>query len=92
MNEEHSKQNPRGIPINIGKPTLRVLESANIVRLDQLSSISQEELLKLHGVGPKAVRILSDALAEKGMCFAPPDQSIDISSEANAKIQKRYGK
>jgi hypothetical protein len=30
----------------------------------------QEDLLALHGVGPKAVRLLSAALAEHGMSFA----------------------
>ena len=90
MKKEQTNQNPKGIPTNIGKPALRALESANIVRLDQLTSISQEELLKLHGVGPKATRILRESLAEIGLDFAPPDQSIDISTEANKKIQRRY--
>jgi len=71
MKKEHSNQNQKDIPSTIGKPALRALGSANIVRLDQLTSISQEELLKLHGVGPKAIRILSETLAEMGLDFAP---------------------
>jgi DNA-directed RNA polymerase alpha subunit len=90
MKEDHSKQNPIGIPPNIGKPALRALESASIVRMDQLTSISQEELLKLHGIGPKAIRILRETLAVMGLDFAASDESIDISTEANKKIQRRY--
>jgi hypothetical protein len=33
--------------------------------------MSRAELLALHGVGPKAVRILDAALAERGLSFAP---------------------
>jgi len=90
MKEDHLKQNPKGIPTSIGKPALRALESANIVRTDQLTAISQEELLKLHGVGPKAIRILRETLAVLGLDFAASDNSIDISTEANKKIQRRY--
>lgn len=90
MKKELTNQNPEDIPTNIGKPALRALESANIDRLEQLTSISQEELLKLHGVGPKAIRILSETLDEMGLGFATPDKSIDISTEANKIIHKRY--
>lgn len=90
--KDKNNQTLHEIPTNIGKPVLRALEHANMNFLEPLTSVSKNELLKLHGVGPKAVRILSDALAENGMSFASPDQSFDISSEANAKIQKRYGK
>jgi DNA-directed RNA polymerase alpha subunit len=90
MNKEIYENNQNDIPKNIGKPALRALENANIHYLEQLTSISQDELLKLHGVGPKAVRILGEKLAELGIDFAAPDQSIDISTEANKKIQRRY--
>jgi hypothetical protein len=58
------------LPASIGKPATRALAVAGLTTLDQIATHTQDELLALHGVGPKAVRILADALAEKGMSFA----------------------
>lgn len=54
----------------IGQPATRALAQAGYVRLEQLTQVTAGELLKLHGVGPKAVRILTEALREKGLSFA----------------------
>jgi hypothetical protein len=35
--------------------------------LSQVARLSRRELLALHGVGPKAVRILAEALRERGL-------------------------
>lgn len=48
---------------NIGNPARRALADACITRLEQLTKVSEKELLKLHGVGPKANRLLREALA-----------------------------
>lgn len=53
----------------IGKPARRALDYAGYHRLEQLTAVSEQEILALHGVGPKAVRLLRDALAEKGWSF-----------------------
>ena len=42
------------------------LVSAGITDVDAVARHSQAELLALHGVGPKAVRILTEALAVSG--------------------------
>ena len=55
-------------------PAERALAGAGYTRLDQLSSVTEADLLKLHGMGPKAVRILREALAERGLAFAGPDR------------------
>jgi predicted flap endonuclease-1-like 5' DNA nuclease len=54
---------------NIGKPATRALAAIGVVRLDQVTRYSVDELLDLHGVGPKAIRILREALGEKGKSF-----------------------
>jgi hypothetical protein len=54
------------LPAGIGKPATRALATAGVTTLDQVASYSRADLLAMHGVGPKAVRILADALAEKG--------------------------
>ncbi|MDQ0208759.1 helix-hairpin-helix domain-containing protein [Alkalicoccobacillus murimartini] len=58
------------LPNNIGNPARRALKEVGYTRLEQLTDISERELLALHGVGPKAVRILREALQEKGLIFA----------------------
>ena len=49
------------LPEKIGKPAMRALLGAGITTLQQATRISDEDLLKLHGVGPKAVRILRES-------------------------------
>lgn len=55
------------LPRSIGAPATRALTAAGYTRLSQLSSVPAAELAKLHGVGPKALRLLQEALQERGM-------------------------
>lgn len=55
------------LPKGIGAPATRALTAAGYLDLDQLAGVPADRLLALHGVGPKAVRILSEALAERGL-------------------------
>ena len=54
---------------NIGAPATRALAHAGIVRLADLASWTERDLLALHGVGPKAIRILTPELAAHGLSF-----------------------
>lgn len=58
------------LPSGIGKPAQRALAAAGYARLDRLTQVTESDLLKLHGVGPKAVHRLRDALAGAGLSFA----------------------
>ncbi|WP_040337083.1 DNA-binding protein [Candidatus Blastococcus massiliensis] len=51
----------------IGAPATGALRAAGYTRLDQLAGVPERELARLHGVGPKALRILREALAERGL-------------------------
>ena len=51
-------------------PAQRALDAAGIASLEQLSKFKQSEIAKLHGMGPKALGILQQALADKGLTFA----------------------
>jgi hypothetical protein len=51
----------------IGAPATRALASVGITSLDDVAGRSADELLALHGFGPRAVRILDEALAEAGL-------------------------
>jgi hypothetical protein len=57
------------LPAGIGRPATRALIGAGYTRLEQLTTVSEDEILKLHGVGPKALDLLRRALAAKGWAF-----------------------
>jgi predicted flap endonuclease-1-like 5' DNA nuclease len=54
------------LPKGIGAPATRALAGAGYTRLSQLAGVPVAELKKLHGMGPKALRILQETLEETG--------------------------
>ncbi len=60
---------PDALPKSIGKPATRALLLAGITTLSQVAERSEEELLALHGVGPRAIGLLRKALEAKGKGF-----------------------
>lgn len=58
----------------IGAPAFRALDTLGIKHLTDLEKYSEKELLALHGFGPKALKLLQQALAEKGIVFAETKQ------------------
>jgi hypothetical protein len=57
----------------IGAPATRALIGEGYTKLEQLTKVSEGELIQLHGVGPKAIRLLREELASRGLSFAPSD-------------------
>jgi len=57
-------------PQRLGRTARRELEVHGYTRYDQLSAVTAAELLAIHGVGPKAIRILEEELAARGLAFA----------------------
>lgn len=53
----------------IGRPALRALETEGITTHEEVARHDPDDLLRLHGVGPKAIRILREELAERGLSF-----------------------
>ena len=53
----------------IGRVARRELASRGCRRYEDVSQISGEELLAIHGIGPKVVRILREELAERGLAL-----------------------
>jgi hypothetical protein len=54
----------------IGAPATRALASIGVTSLGQVAGRSRAELLALHGMGPKAIRLLEDALQEHGLSLS----------------------
>jgi hypothetical protein len=63
-------QQESDFPTGLSAPARRALDGAGYVRLEQLSRVSESELKKLHGMGPKAINLLRSALNAKGLSFA----------------------
>jgi hypothetical protein len=51
----------------IGAPATRALNGAGYSSLRQLADVRKADLAKLHGMGPKALGILQEALEEHGL-------------------------
>jgi len=54
-----------GLPDGIGAPATRALNAAGYTKLSQLANVPAAELKKLHGVGPKALKLLQEALEQQ---------------------------
>lgn len=53
----------------IAAPARRALTSAGIAKLEQLTKVTEAELLQLHGMGRNAVATLCEALSARGLSF-----------------------
>jgi len=53
----------------IGSPATRALEAAGYTTLKQLTTITESDIAQLHGMGPKALGILREALKAQGFSF-----------------------
>ena len=62
---EASELTPR-----IGNVARRSLAAHGITTYEQLAAHTPREVLEIHGVGPKAVRILTEELDGLGLAFA----------------------
>lgn len=54
------------LPAGIGKPATRALLAAGVTTLEEVAQWTERDLLDLHGVGPKAIRILAEKLQQEG--------------------------
>jgi hypothetical protein len=57
------------LPRSLGRPAIRAFARAGLVRIDQFSDVREADLRRMHGVGPKAIDGLRNALATTGRAF-----------------------
>jgi hypothetical protein len=75
MSNNTSLQND--LPADLAKPARRALDSAGITRLEQIATYTENQLKRLHGIGPNAIEQLRRSLADRGLAFAeeiPPEE------------------
>jgi predicted flap endonuclease-1-like 5' DNA nuclease len=59
-----------GFPKGIGAPATRALHGAGYTDLRQIAGVPAAELKRLHGMGPKALRVLQEALEQQGLTLS----------------------
>ena len=69
---ESTHPNRAAFPPGMGGPSLRALREAGVRSVADLERWTEAELLALHGMGPKALGVLRDALAASGRRFRRP--------------------
>ena len=70
--DANSKRGSNNAPIpfeRLAAPAQRALTGAGYTTLAQLAEVSEDEIAKLHGIGPNALTALRRALAEHQMSF-----------------------
>ena len=83
----------RNIPDNLAQPARRALEQAGYTALEQLSNVSDSELLQLHGFDHDGLLLLKEALAEAGLTTAAQPQGAPSSpATEGAKTGRSEGK
>lgn len=71
---EQERKPKTGFLSKLSSPARRALEHEGIMTLEKLSSYSEKEILKLHGIGPSSIPILKTALAEARLAFKIVDK------------------
>ena len=66
----HDQQQESNLPAGLSNPARRALAGAGYVWLEQFTRVSEADVLKLHGMGPKAIDLIRRALAARGLSFA----------------------
>lgn len=73
MSEERN-----GLPGELPKPAQRALAGAGYTRLEQFTKVSEADVMRLHGMGPKAMGQIRRALAATGKSFAGGKESESV--------------
>ena len=70
MTQNDRSEPGNDLPAGLASPARRALMAAGYTRLEQVTQEREADLLKLHGMGPKALVQLRRALAARGLSFA----------------------
>ena len=63
--------NRAAFPAGMSGPSLRALAGAGVRSMDDVAGRTEAELTALHGMGPKGIRLLREALAASGRTLRP---------------------
>lgn len=66
---ESTHPNAAAFPAGLSGPALRALANAGIRSMTQLAEYTADDIAAMHGMGPKAVRLLEQELAVRERGF-----------------------
>ena len=67
--DDRTHPNRTAFPAGVSGPALRALAGAGVQSVGDLARWRESDLAKLHGMGPKALDVLRDALEASGRTF-----------------------
>jgi DNA-directed RNA polymerase alpha subunit len=70
MTSNQDRHPDSDLPARLSEPARRALAGAGYHRLDQLTAVTEAELKRLHGMGPRGLDLLRAALAARGLALA----------------------
>ena len=70
MTHNDSHEPETNFPRGLSKPAQRALAGAGYTQLEQLTNVTEAEVLTLHGMGPKAPGLLQGAQEIRGLTSA----------------------
>lgn len=79
-----------GLPAGLAAPARRALAAAGYTQLEQLSKVSEAELMQLHGMGPRAMEQIRAALRTARLARAPKEGTLmaKVKDNVNKSMQK----
>lgn len=69
MNTGKNKQH---LPIKLAAPAHRALTAAGLNTFEDIAALHERQLQELHGLGPNSIRLIKEALAERGLSLSGP--------------------
>jgi len=66
---EQERKPDNGFLSKLSAPARSALEHHGVITLQQLSTFSEKEILKFHGIGPASLPTLRACLEESGLSF-----------------------
>lgn len=76
------------LPSGLSEPARRALAGAGITTLEDVAALTETELMKLHGMGPKALQTLRRALAAKGLALSKSSNARRLDKEAMSRTRR----
>lgn len=70
MKQNQLDKQDSDLPAGLANPARRALAGAGYTRIEQFTRVREADVLKLHGMGPKAMDLLRRELAARGLSFA----------------------
>jgi deazaflavin-dependent oxidoreductase (nitroreductase family) len=86
MANQKNNKPEHDFPAGLAQPALRALAAAGYTNLEQFTRVTEADLRKIHGMGPKGIGLIRRALKARGQSFADPD----INKETMASKEQVY--